>query len=332
MAMTFIEVKTTDPDFNLALEQYVFDRMPRDRGYFMLWQNDNAIIVGRHQNTLAEINEAFVREHGIRVVRRLSGGGAVYHDLGNLNFTYIVDASGGVRLDLKLFCQPVADALGALGVQAEVNGRNDITIGGQKFSGNAQYVREGRVMHHGTILFDSDLSVVGQALKVDREKIAAKGVQSVQSRVTTVRPHLPKDASLAEFKALLLEKLFAGQPMERYELTAEDIEAVEELRRERYGTWAWNYGASPAGTLIRRRRVEGCGTVEAHLLVEKGVITAVSFRGDFFSAVEPEALEGRLMGARPVREDFEEALEGVEVSQYFSGMDRETFLEILCGA
>ena len=126
MAMTFIEVKTTDPDFNLALEQYVFDRMPRNRGYFMLWQNDNAIIVGRHQNTLAEINEAFVREHGIRVVRRLSGGGAVYHDLGNLNFTYIVDASGGARLDLKLFCQPVADALGALGVQAEVNGRNDI--------------------------------------------------------------------------------------------------------------------------------------------------------------------------------------------------------------
>ena len=176
MAMTFIEVKTTDPDFNLALEQYVFDQMPRNRGYFMLWQNDNAIIVGRHQNTLAEINEAFVREHGIRVVRRLSGGGAVYHDMGNLNFTYIVDASGGARLDLKLFCQPVADALGALGVQAEVNGRNDITIGGQKFSGNAQYVREGRVMHHGTILFDSDLSVVGQALKVDREKIAAKGV------------------------------------------------------------------------------------------------------------------------------------------------------------
>ena len=329
--MTFIDVKTTDPDFNLALEQYVFDRMPRDRGYFMLWQNDNAIIVGRHQNTMAEINEAFVREHGIRVVRRLSGGGAVYHDLGNLNFTYLVDASGGARLDLKLFCQPVADALGALGVQAEVNGRNDITIGGQKFSGNAQYVREGRVMHHGTIMFDSNLSIVGQALRVDKEEMASKGVQSVRSRVTTVRPHLQKDVALEEFKALLVKKMFAGVDMEKYELTEGDLAAVEKLRQERYGTWEWNYGASPAGTLNRRKRVEGCGTVEACLLVERGVIASVSFKGDFFGAVEPEELEETFVGLRPAREELERALEGVDVSQYFSGLDRGTFLDILCG-
>ena len=197
--------------------------------------------MGRHQNTLAELNETFVREHGIRVVRRLSGGGAVYHDLGNLNFTYIVDAASGMQLDLKLFCQPVADALRSLGVQAEVNGRNDITIDGQKFSGNAQYVREGRVMHHGTIMFDSDLSVVGQALKVDREKMASKGVQSVRSRVTTVRPHLRRDVTLEEFKSLLVEKMFAGQPMERYELTERDLAAVEELRREQEETGPASY-------------------------------------------------------------------------------------------
>lgn len=330
MDMTFIDVHTTDPTFNLALEQYVFDRMPRDRGYFMLWQNDNAIIVGKHQNTLAEINQDFVRDHGIRVVRRLSGGGAVYHDMGNLNFTYIVDAAGGMQLDLRLFCQPVADALKALGVDAEVNGRNDITIGGQKFSGNAQYVREGRVMHHGTIMFDSDLSIVGQALHVDRAKIEAKGVKSVRSRVTTVRPHLPQDVSLARFKELLLENMFKGQPMTQYELTEEDVAAVRELQAQRYGTWAWNYGASPACSIVCRRRVEGCGTVEARIQVDRGLITGVRFCGDFFSAVEPEELAERFTGLRPVREDYEKVLAGVDASRYFTGLDSDTLLDILC--
>ena len=330
MQMTFIDVSTTDPTFNLALEQYVFDRMPCDRGYFMLWQNDNAIIVGKHQNTLAEINESFVRERGIRVVRRLSGGGAVYHDMGNLNFTYIMDASQGMQLDLKLFCQPVAEALRSLGVDAQVNGRNDITIDGQKFSGNAQYVREGRVMHHGTIMFDSDLTVVGQALNVNKEKIAAKGVKSVKSRVTSVRPHLPKDISLQEFKSKLLESMFQGQPMEEYTLTAADIAAVEELRAQRYNTWEWNYGASPACSILRRRRVEGCGTVEAYIQVDKGCITALQFRGDFFSTVEPEALAKRFIGMRPAEEGYRAALDGVDAGLYFTGLDNDTLLDILC--
>ena len=164
---TFIDVSSTDPDFNLALEQYVFDTLPRDRNYFMLWRNDNAVIVGRHQNTLAEVNEPYIKEHGIRVVRRLSGGGAVYHDLGNLNFTYIQDSASGIQLDLAMFCRPLAQAISALGAAAEVNGRNDITIDGKKFSGNAQYVKDGRVMHHGTIMFDSDLSRAGLALTPD---------------------------------------------------------------------------------------------------------------------------------------------------------------------
>lgn len=330
MQMTFLDVRTTDPTFNLALEQYVFDRMPRDRGYFLLWQNDNAIIVGKHQNTLAEINEDFVRERGIRVVRRLSGGGAVYHDLGNLNFTYIVDAAQGPRLDLQLFCRPVADALRSLGVDARINGRNDITIDGKKFSGNAQYVREGRVMHHGTILFDSDLTVLGQALNVNREKIAAKGVPSARSRVTSVRPYLPEDIPLLEFKARLLESMLRGQAMERYTLTEADIAAVEELRERRYNTWEWNYGASPACSILRRRRVEGCGTVEAYIRADRGRITDIQFRGDFFSAVEPEALARRFLGLRPVEEDYRAALDGVDVGTYFTGLDSAGLLDILC--
>ncbi len=328
--MTFIDVPTTDPACNLALEQYVFDRMPRDRGYFLLWRNDNAIIVGKHQNTLAEINEEFVRDHGVQVVRRLSGGGAVYHDLGNLNFTYIVDAAQGPRLNLGLFCRPVAEALRSLGVDAQVNGRNDITVDGKKFSGNAQYVREGRVMHHGTIMFDSDLTVLGQALKVDREKIAAKGVKSVQSRVTNLRPYLPPEITLEAFKSGLVESVSRAQPMERYVLTAADMAAVEALRRERYGTWEWNYGASPACSILRRRRVEGCGTVEAYLRTDHGRITDLQFRGDFFSSVEPEMLARRFLGLRPMEGDYRAALEGVDVGEFFTGLDTGTLLDILC--
>ena len=165
--LSYLNLYTTDPAWNLAAEQYVFDRLPRDRTYFMLWQNDNAIIIGKHQNTAAEINEQFVRENGVRVVRRLSGGGAVYHDMGNLNFTFIADAGDMESINFRLFCRPVVAALAKIGVTAEINGRNDMTIDGQKFSGNSQYLKEGRVMHHGTIMFDSNLDLVAWCMTTE---------------------------------------------------------------------------------------------------------------------------------------------------------------------
>ena len=150
--MYYLESGSHDPGFNLALEQYVFDRLDRAHAYCMLWQNDNAIIVGKNQNTVGEINAAYVKEHGIRVVRRLSGGGAVYHDLGNINFTFIVDSGATAAFDFSTFCRPIVKALEHFGVHAEINGRNDMTIDGKKFSGNSQYGKQGRTMHHGTIL------------------------------------------------------------------------------------------------------------------------------------------------------------------------------------
>ncbi len=330
MALRFLDLHTTDPAFNLAAEEYVFNSLPRDCGYCMLWQNDNAIIIGKHQNTLAEINPTFVEQRGIRVVRRLSGGGAVYHDMGNLNFTFITDAGDVEELDFRLFCQPVIRALARLGVAAEVNGRNDMTIDGKKFSGNSQYIRDGRVMHHGTILFDSDLSVVSQALQVDPAKIQAKGIQSVRSRVTNVRPHLPKDASLPQFRQFLLQEIAQENGGEEYIFTAEDLAAIEELKQQRYGQWEWNYGESPACTLMKKRRFEGCGSVEAYLTVEHGLICSVSFRGDFFSAREPEELAQRLIGLRPERQAFAAALENCNVGAYFTGLDSAQLLDLLC--
>ena len=332
MKLSYLDLTTTDPSYNLAMEQYVFDCLPRDRMYFMLWQNDNAIIVGKYQNTLSEINLEAVERRGIRVVRRLSGGGAVYHDMGNLNFTFITDAASGTALDMNPLCQPVVRTLAALGIHAEVNGRNDITIDGKKFSGNSQYLRQGRVMHHGTIMFNSDLSVVSEALQVDPTKFQTKGVRSVRSRVTNVADHLDRPVSLPEFRRILLENILRENPGQPYPLTPEDLAAVEKLREERYAAWDWNYGQSPACTVLRRRRVEGCGLVEAYISVDSGLISAIAFRGDFFSAVEPEELAPRFVGRTPDQAGFAAALEGVDVSRYFAGLQNDQLIEILCQA
>ena len=218
--MEYINSPRTDPCWNLALEQYVFDSLDRSKSYFMLWQNHNTIVVGKNQNTVAEINSDFVRAHDITVVRRLSGGGAVYHDLGNLNFTFITDADKMDGIDLHMFCVPIVETLRSFGVQAEISGRNDITVDGKKFSGNSQYVREGRVMHHGTIMFDSDLTTVTQALQVDRDKIQSKGIKSVASRVTNLRPYMPEGTTLAQFRQRLLEYLSVAEPLHTLTLTA----------------------------------------------------------------------------------------------------------------
>lgn len=208
--MMYIRSSSTDPYFNLALEQYVFDFLPKTKAYFMLWQNDNTIVVGKHQNTVGEINVSFVKEHGIHVVRRLSGGGAVYHDLGNVNYTFIMDAGKSNELDISAFCKPVVDALRSLGITAEISGRNDITIDGKKFSGNSQYLKDGRMMHHGTIMYNSDLDTVEKALCVSKDKIISKGINSVRSRVTNIAEHMEKIISTEEFITRICNSVLGG--------------------------------------------------------------------------------------------------------------------------
>ena len=327
--MRYIESPSTDPYYNLALEQYVFDTLGQREPVFMLWQNDNTIVVGRHQNTAEEINAEFVREHGVRVVRRLSGGGAVYHDLGNLNFTFITDGGSGMGLDLKLFCQPVALALEELGVKAEISGRNDITIDGKKFSGNAQYKKNGRVMHHGTIMFDSNLDTVAQALQVSADKIASKGVKSVRSRVTNVRPYLAEDVTLEEFKVLLAHFILGTDQPQRYELTQADLDAVQALRDGQYATWEWNYGQSPRWDLRKERRVEGVGKVELFLRAENGRLAGLEARGDFFGEGAEGTLAAALIGCPLEESAILAALEGVDLQRHFHHLTAEEFCRIL---
>jgi len=328
MQLSYLDLTTTDPAWNLAVEEYVFETLPRDRMYVMLWQNDNAIIIGKHQNTLAEINDDFVRKNHIRVVRRLSGGGAVYHDMGNLNYTIIADAMGD-GIDFARFGNIVIKALAKIGICAQINGRNDLTIGQQKFSGNAQYVRAGRIMHHGTLLFDSDTQMLSGALQVDPQKISAKGVRSVRSRVTNIRPHLPRDLTLADFRKVLLDSILEDFPGAPYLLTEADLAAIAAIKEARYDTWQWNYGNSPACTIQKRKRIEGCGTVEAYISLRQGLVEKIVFRGDFFAASDPEVLAQTLIGCRPERESYQNALKSTDVSHYIHGLTNEALLEVL---
>ena len=327
--MQYIESDSTDPYYNLALEQHVFDTLSTDRNIFMLWRNDNAIIVGKHQNTVAEINAPFVKEKGIRVVRRLSGGGAVYHDLGNVNFTFIVAAGNLAAFDFASFCRPVVKALGELSITAEINGRNDMTIDGKKFSGNAQYCKRGRVMHHGTILYDSNLSIVGEALVVPKDKIESKGLKSVQSRVTNVKAYMRDDIPVERFMEALKDAMFRENAMETYTLTPEDIAAVWTLQREVYGTWDWNYGASPAYSIKKERRVEGCGKIEVHMNVDKGIITDIAFFGDYFGNADASALAPLLTGRRVEAGELGAALAGIAIGDHFHNLEMDAFLDIL---
>lgn len=329
MKVQYINLTTTDPSFNLATEEYVFSSLPKDRSYFMLWQNDNAIIIGKYQNTLAEINKQYVDEHNIKVVRRLSGGGAVYHDLGNLNFTIITDAGETSTLDLKLFCFPVMNALKKMGINAELSGRNDMLIDGKKFSGNSQYLKNGRVMHHGTIIFNSNLSVLQNALKVDPGKILSKGIKSVRSRVANLCEYMPKGKTLENFRAELLKSFIEENPGDEYIFTKNDLEEINKLAKERYATYEWNYGFSPECTLIKEKRIDGVGQICAFIKIEKGVISDIKFLGDFFSTYDPSEIENLFIGKKPEAEDYKNILSKIDINKYFSNITSEQFLDIL---
>lgn len=328
--MIYIESDIVDPHFNLALEQYVFDKMDKDQNYFMLWQNDNAIIIGKHQNTVAEINTDFIKEKGIHVVRRLSGGGAVYHDMGNLNFTFIVSAGDGYeQFNFSDFCKPIIELLQSLGVNASLTGRNDMTIEEKKFSGNSQYAKRGRIMHHGTIMFDSDLDLVGQSLKVSKDKIESKGVTSVKSRVTNIKPHLKDPIDINEFKKLLLEHIFKDGEIPQYRLSPEEITEVEKLADEKYRTWDWNYGASPKYSIIKEKRFDGVGGISLCMDIEDGVIKDFDMYGDYFGNGDKNNLRDLFRGKQLKKEVIEEALKDINIGDYINKLSKEDFINFM---
>jgi len=335
--MVSIESPSVDPRFNLALEEHVFETLPRDRACCMLWQNDRAVIVGRYQNTAREVNDAVVREQGIRVVRRLSGGGAVYHDLGNLNFTFITAASdrevpGAGEIDCNRFFEPVIGLLRSFGVQAARTGRNDLTLGGAKFSGGAWYRRQGRVLYHGTLLYDCDLGVMSAVLCPGADKFEDKAVQSVRSRVCNLKPFLA-GADLGDLKEAFLREVGKREALIPRRLTPADLDAVRALSAGGYETWDWNYGRNPAFQGEKRRRIPGMGTVEVHFSTEGGRLQGYTTSGDYFGEGDHPELLRRLLGCPLEEGALNAALGDLDIGRYYRGfdrgMDREEFIRLL---
>lgn len=326
--MKYIDWKETDPQINLAFEEYVFNQMDQDQSYFLLWQNDNAVIVGKHQNTIEEINQEYIRENDIKVVRRLSGGGAVYHDLGNLNFTFIVNDRGREQFDFQTFARPLVEALKTLGVNAEFNSRNDIAIDGKKFSGNSQYAKRGRILHHGTILFNSNLATIQSALKVKKDKIESKGIKSVKSRVTNITDYLDETYTMEDFKAALLKAMFANDNLEKITLSNEEIQAIEQLKTEKYATWDWNYGKSPQYNLRKERKCD-FGLITVLLQVEKGEIKDLHFYGDYFGNGDIQELEALFIGVKPSEAALSEILINTDLADYINGLDAKTLIDLI---
>jgi lipoate-protein ligase A len=325
--MLCIKRTNTNPYYNLATEEYVLHQFTEDT--FMLWRDEPSIIVGKHQNTLAEINLDFVKEKNIPVVRRLSGGGAVFHDLGNLNFTFTQKGNKDELIDFKKYTKPIIDVLRNLGVNARFEGRNDLTIDGKKFSGNAEHVYKNRVLHHGTLLFSSQMTDLSDALKIGEAKYKDKAVKSVRSRVTNISDHLPeeyKNLSVLDFKNQVMDHIINFYPdTELYELSEEDDKAIRNLMDEKYETWAWNFGYSPKYNFQKIIKTDG-GTIELNLDVHDGVIKKVKFFGDYFNEKPTAEMEALLLGVNHDYKAIDKALNGVDIQAYFNKTRKEELL------
>lgn len=331
--MIYIVNKSNKPDFNIALEEYCFKYLTKFDKVFILWINEPSIIVGKNQNTLAEINENYTKENGIHVVRRISGGGAVYHDLNNLNYTIISNESRDNKsFDFKAFSEPVIQTLKDLGVEAEFTGRNDITIDSKKICGNAQAYLDGRVMHHGCILFDVDLTVLSKALETSTEVVDAKGVKSVRSRVVNILPYLKEKITVNEFAENILNHMKSKYPeMIEYNFSDDELQIIDINRQEKFGNWNWNFGSNPVAEIVRERRYPA-GKTQLFINTKKGVIDDITFYGTFFGVnSDLTMVQNLLKGVKYSHEDVKKALSSIDITPYFAGFSIEELTDAIVG-
>ncbi len=316
--MKFLRLKTTDPYYNLALEEYLFSHTNDD--VFMLWQNDRTVVIGRNQNAYAELDLDFARENGIKIARRITGGGAVYHDMGNLNYSYISAKKEQKEIDFASFCAPIVSVLRSLGIEATLSGRNDLLVGDKKISGNAQHSAGGRVLHHGTLLYDSDLSVLSKVLRADPEKLKAKAIRSVSSRVMNLKEILPLEGGVDGLADAILKGLMINTGGELAEIPiCKEIDALA----ERNASDEWLFPSQPLLTrysLKNKRRYE-FGTVEIELQMTSDTVENIRISGDFFGNKLISDLEKLLTGVK--RNALAERLRYAEVGQYIFGMTEE---------
>jgi len=289
--MKYVRLKTTDPYLNLAIEEHLFNTADDD--IFMLWQNEPTVVIGKSQNAYAEVDLAYAKENGIHVCRRITGGGAVYHDLGNVNYTFITSKEKAEALDYEYFTKPIIDALAALGLHAELSGRNDLLCEGKKFSGNAQHTSNGKILHHGTLLFDTDAEAMSAVLKTDKEKLEYNAVRSHKSRVTNLKSLLDGSFTTEEF-INAIENAVANEAVLAVPPAASEIEEL--YKRNTSDEWIYGNKRYLTGYSVTRRKKHPFGIVQIELKLNKDVIESAVISGDFFGTRPVEELEKMLVG------------------------------------
>ena len=326
MSVHYMETGSTDPCYNLALEQYVLEH--RKAGdWLLLWQNANTVVIGLNQNAAEEINPSFIADYGITVVRRMTGGGAVYHDLGNLNYSFISDVGDMEALSIRRFTEPVCRALAAMGVEAQTSGRNDILVDGKKISGVAQRIVGGRILHHGTLLFDSDPKMIAGALRADPEKFRSKSAKSIRARVGNLRDYLPPETDLAQFQAGILREL-TEEGLTRESLNEDELLEIRQLAEDKYRSWEWTYGRSPDFDFCNRAHYGG-GTLEVRMNVHRGLICDIAFFGDFMAVAPLDALTKSLKGVRREADALSELFSRFDIPSLFGGITANEVLALI---
>lgn len=322
----YLETDSVNPYYNLAFEEYILLNK-KEGDFLMLWQNDKTIVIGQNQNTEEEINKKYVLDNGINIVRRNTGGGAVYHDLGNLNYSFITDLKNAEELTIEKFTKPIVEFLHSLGLNAELSGRNDILIDGLKVSGVAQRVVDKRILHHGTLLFDSNLDAIGLALNTDVDKFSSKSTKSVRSRVCNINNFLNEKISINEFW-LRLKDFLLRTSYSTLILSDNEIAKINEIKHSKYDTWEWNYGRSPAFNVSNKRRWSA-GTLETKLSISHGKIDNIRFFGDFLGVYSTEHICNYLKGCRYIKEEVYNVLSCINIDLYFGGITHEELIKTI---
>lgn len=322
--MFYIDSISTDPCFNHAVEEYLLKNTQDE--FFMLWRSDPCILIGKNQNAYAEIDVDYVKTHNIKITRRITGGGAVFNDLGNINFTFITNKEKDAPINFEKFAAPIIAALHDLGVEALFSGRNDITIEGKKFSGNAQHVFKDRLLHHGTLLFSGNLTDLSLALKPDPLKFQDKSVKSVASRVTNIGSHLKMPMTVLEFKAFLTQHVRNAYGItQTYGFSQNELAEINKISSGKYASWDWNFGHSPTYSFSNTKKFQG-GMVQFNLDIDKGMIKDFKLYGDFFGELDIADLENKLKGLRYDEADAQKALAQLDIQKYLNNITIDEFL------
>lgn len=326
--MLFIDNQNnSDPRINLAIEEHLLRNLRIEEPLLLFYINEPSVIIGRNQNVHEELDPAYAAANGIHVVRRLSGGGAVYHDFGNLNFSFITTSKEDLHNFAK-FTLPIVNALDKLGIRAELRQRSSLFVGDKKISGNAQYASRGRLLSHGTLLFDTDLTALRRAIRPRSLMVESKAVQSVRAEVTNILTLLPQPMSRAQFRLTILDHIFSGEPIAAYDLSAADWAQIEKIRTERFDTWDWNFGRSPKFT-VKKREQSALGRIEVRIDVLKGRIADLKLDAQFISRVEAGEVKALLVGRRYDRLELETAVHTLVSQSVFRELSPFDFIALL---